>query len=322
VATLPDATPPLLDGVRHQPLAPVLAEPGAFFAAGNYDAVIALNYPELAPHVKLASPLTLNIAWLHIYPDQPALKDLPRLSPMLDAIVYVSRTQHAAFDLATPSAVIGNAIAPAFENLFGSAGELLQAKRNLAAYTSMPFRGLNILVDAMAHAKTATELDIYSSMRAYQAAERNFTALYEAAVRNPRIRYHGAIGQDELARRLRPVAFLAYPSSFIETYCIAAQEALAAGLKVIANDLGALPETTLGYADLLPVGGGSLAREDQVRGFARLREKNETEFLRDPDAWAERRFAQVMAVNRLCTWQVRAREWENFLAPAVAARRG
>jgi glycosyltransferase involved in cell wall biosynthesis len=120
---------------------------------------------------------------------------------------------------------------------------------------------------------------------------------------------------------MRACAFLAYPCTHIESYCIVAQEALAAGLKLISNDLGALPETTMGYADLLPVQGLTIPREEHVLGIAALLEKNEADFLQSPEAWAEARFEQVQRVNRESIWARRALEWEAFLGPAVAAKR-
>jgi len=321
VSTLPQGTPPALMGVKHVPIQPVLPDAAGFFRGGDYDAVIAVNYPDIASYVKSGSPKTFNVAWLHIYPDQPALAPLKTTQGWLDAVVCVSAALREAFHLSIPTVAIGNAISPFFENMFVSAEELLAAKKNRAVYASMPFRGLDLLVEVMGQIKGKVELDIYSSMRAYQAQEKSFAALYEVAKRNPRIRYHGGVGQRALAEGFRRAAFLAYPCTYIESYCIVAQEAMAAGLKVISNDLGALPETTMGFADLLPVEGGRIARADHVAGIAALLEKNEAEFQRDPHAWAQTRFAQMQAVNRESTWARRAAQWEAFLAPAVARLR-
>jgi glycosyltransferase involved in cell wall biosynthesis len=321
VSMLPDGTPPVLMGVRHLPIKPVLPDAAGFFRSSDYDVVIAVNYPDIASYVKNGAPRTFNVAWLHIYPDQPALAPLNTSQAWLDAAVCVSNSLRDAFHLSIPTVAIDNAIAPFFENMFSSAEELLAAKINRAVYASMPFRGLDLLVEVMGQVKGKVELDIYSSMRAYQAQEKSFTALYDIAQRNPRIRYHGGVGQRALAAALRAAAYLTYPSTYIESYCIVAQEAMAAGLKVISNDLGALPETTMGFADLLPVQGGTIARADHVAGIAALLEKNEAAFLHDPRSWAEARFAQAQAVNQQSTWSHRAAQWEAFLAPAVASLR-
>lgn len=314
VSALPDGTPPVLMGVHHQPIQPVLTDPAGYFRAQNADAVIATNYPDVAPFVRSGSPRTLNIAWLHIFQNQPALKLLPQAGPHLDRIVYVSQTQGATFRTPVPGTVILNAISPPFENMFSSAEDLLAAKTNRAVYASMPFRGLDVLVDVMANTSARTELDVFSSMRAYQASDDKYQPLYQSMARNPRIRHSPGVGQAELAARFREAAFLVYPSTFIETYCIVAQEALAAGLKVVSNDFGALPETTMGYADLLPVANGTITREALVAGTTALLEKNESLFLQSPREWAQERFAQLQAVNRLSTWRARAAEWEAFLA--------
>jgi tetratricopeptide (TPR) repeat protein len=321
VSTLPDGTPPVMMGVQHLPLNSVLHDAAGFFRNGDYDAVIAVNYPDIAPYVKNGNPRTLSVVWLHIYPDQPALAQLGTNERWLDAAVCVSATLRDAFRLSIPTVAIGNAISPFFEGMFSSPEDLLAAKQNRAVYASMPFRGLDLLEEVMNRVKGRVELDVYSSMQTYQVQEKDFTAFYQSSQRNPRIRYHGGIGQRALADALRGAAFLAYPSTFIESYCIVAQEAMAAGLKVISNDLGALPETTMGFADLLPVRGGAISRADHVAGFTGLLEKNEAEFQRDPRAWAEVRFTQLQAVNQQSTWSHRAAQWDAFLAPSVAARR-
>jgi len=321
LSNLPKDTSAQLLGVYHLPLATIETEGASFFTARDYDAAIVANCPQLAPHIRTASPKTLNVAWLHVFPNQPAVKSLTFVQAMLDYLVFVSETQRATFRVGTPAHVIGNGIAPAFENMFGSVGELLSAKQNRAIYSSMPFRGLDILVETMERTKAQTSLDIYSSMGTYQAGDEACAALFRRAERSARVRYHGAIGQVMLAKAFRSAAFLAYPSTFPETYCIAAQEAMAAGAKVLSIDYGALKETTMGYADLLPMREGGIIREEIVSGFGVLLEKNEADFQNRPSAWAERMFEQVKAVNRASNWMARAAQWEAFLAPAIARKR-
>jgi glycosyltransferase involved in cell wall biosynthesis len=158
-------------------------------------------------------------------------------------------------------------------------------------------------------------------MQTYRKPETAFTGLYDQVKSAPRTRYHGALAQPVLAQALRPAAFLSYPCAFIETYCIAALEAIAAGLKVVSLDLGALSETTMGFADLLPVTSGMTEAEIVAR-YTVLLENKVAAFHGDPEGWAAQRFEQSQVINRLCSWRARAAEWENFLAPAIAAKRG
>ena len=134
----------------------------------------------------------------------------------------------------------------------------------------------------------------------------------------PRTTYHGSVSQPVLAQQLRNAAFLSYPCAFVETYCIAALEAIAAGLKVVSLELGALPETTLGFADLLPLS-MEMTDPEIVTDYIALLEKNVMDFQIQPREWAEERFEQSLSVNRLCSWPARATEWEAFLASSIAA---
>src|SRR6201986_4685472 len=110
VSNLPDGTPPMMMGVHHVELKPVLLEAASFFRKGDYDAVIALNYPDIAPFVKKGSPRTFNAVWLHIYPDQPALAQLGTNERWLDAAVCVRATLRDAVQLSIPTVAIGKRI--------------------------------------------------------------------------------------------------------------------------------------------------------------------------------------------------------------------
>jgi glycosyltransferase involved in cell wall biosynthesis len=315
---LPPGTPERILGVRHLQLEATQSAP--FFQSADFDAIVTLSAPAVARDLKFMAPQAFHVCWLHLTPDQKAMAPLAAMTPMIDCAVFVSETQRQMVGYRGVAQVIGNGIAPAFENMFTSADELRASKENRAVYTSMPYRGLRLLVDVINEMETQTRFDIYSSMHTYRAPENNLPALYELVARARRTQYHAPVAQPALAAQLRSAAFLAYSCTFIETYCIAALEAIAAGLKVVSTRLGALHETTLGFADLLPIT-VDMSDDDVVTRYAALLEDNIAAFLDQPEIWAEQRFAQSQTVNRLCSWRARSREWENLLAPAIRAKR-
>jgi glycosyltransferase involved in cell wall biosynthesis len=214
-----------------------------------------------------------------------------------------------------------NAIGPRFENMFTDARDLAEAKgaAPLMAYTSTPFRGLDALVRMFPSWRALHPqlgLEIYSDMSIYQFndARDPHRELYARARATPGVEFRGAVPQTALAAALRRAAILAYPNSFAETSCVAVMEALAAGLHVVTTKLGALPETCMGFADLVE----PVESKDDIRRFAQaygskimatVRRR-----IRHPAAFAERCFNQVQAVNRACNWGLRASEWEAAIA--------
>jgi glycosyltransferase involved in cell wall biosynthesis len=318
VTRSPPGTPETILGVRH--VAPTVLLNADFVHARNFDAIIVNNRPLAGPPLRDMVPNALLLLWNHVVPDQPVMRDLakPMIHNSFDGIVYVSdwqrRVTEQVFGFRRPAAIIGNGFAPAFENLFGSADELRAAKENRAAYTTTPFRGLHILLDAMQGCTTETRLDLYSSMKVYQmtGGDDQYTPLYDYAAKNPLISWHGSVAQKELAQRLKPVAFFAYPSTYAETFCISAVEAIAAGMKVLTTATAALPEIFGKKADYVDLHPGEEKR--LVADFRSLMEKNADLFKADPQAWAEARFADMQDINRTFTWAKRAEMWERLLA--------
>jgi predicted O-linked N-acetylglucosamine transferase (SPINDLY family) len=293
------------------------------------DVVVALNGPaelpgQLRPHL---NPASLRVLWTQHAVDQPAMFALQEegVRREWDLIVCVSDWQRTTmirhYHLNPDQVVVlGNAMAPTFEGLFRDGDELAQAKasRPVLAYTSTPFRGLEVLLATFPEVRRRSpdlELHVYSSMKVYQQDEGAdpYRCLYERCRRTPGVRYFGAVAQPELAAALKAVSILSYPNTFAETSCIAVMEALAAGLLVVTSDRGALPETTRGFGVLVPAGdpaGGEpgFAHRYLARLSAVLQER-----AADPLAFAARRWEQVRAVNEHCTWRVRARQWEETL---------
>jgi len=230
----------------------------------------------------------------------------------IDATVFVSTFQQREVDRAfgplRKARVIANGIAPAFENMFASPHELLKAKKNRAAYTTTPYRGLSVLVRAMQGFESSTTLDLFSSMRVYQSTDEEYASLFAMAAKNPAIILHGAVSQSELAKPLRACAFLFYPSIYAETFCISAAEAMAAGMKIVSTDLGALSETTKGFADLVPL--TSHDGDGLVRAFQQAMGHAVKTFVTNPIEWAQERFAQVQSANQSFSWAALATKWE------------
>ncbi len=237
----------------------------------QFDVVVLLNSvkPGLSIRPMLGGGARL-IAWIQHAHDQPAVQPLAReeVRGAFDGFALLSNWQRESFERSfslDPQRIriMRNAIGPAFRNVFPPGADIIAAKTKppVLAYTSTPFRGLDLLVHsfpAIRKQMTGVTLRVYSSMHVYQANDENDEAqygrLYDLCRETPGIEYVGALPQPELAGQLREATMLAYPNHFAETSCIAAMEAMASGCLIVTSDFGALRETTAGFARLVPVG--------------------------------------------------------------------
>lgn len=117
-------------------------------------------------------------------------------------------------------------------------------------YSSTPFRGLDILLKAFPKIKEKVpdaKLHVCSSLKVYGEFEGKkdieYEHLYKLARETDGVEYHGSVKQKELAEIMRKCKALTYPSTFEETSCITAMEAMASGIPVVTTALAALPET-------------------------------------------------------------------------------
>lgn len=289
------------------------------------DVVVVLNWARglrLRQELGLGVPLIL---WLSHAADQPLVEPLAQ-SEERDAwngFALVSAWQQeqfiARFDIAHDKArVLRNAISPAFADTPLAPAWFERGEPPVLVYTSTPFRGLDVLLLAFREIRREIpelRLRVFSSMAIYQvrAAQDQYRSLYAQCVTEGH-EYRGPVGQDKLAQELRGVAGLAYPSTFAETSCIAVLEAMAAGAFIFTARLGALPETTNGFAYLVDPDSdpGMLAER-----FAAMTVKAWRELLADPAAAARRRQAQASFVRDNYSWADRATEWMSWLEQIV-----
>ena len=310
--------------------------PAELFAAEGA-LIVALNDSGLTAHQlrrELPFPVRL-ILWTQHAHDQPAVGPLhqPAVQQLWDRVVCISDWQRQMYVervgvRADKIDVLRNAISPAFTRLFASAADLAAAKSPppRLVYTSTPFRGLDVLVNCFPEIRRrhpACRLSVYSSMAVYQtaAADDEYAPLYARCLATDGLDYRGSISQQQLAADLRGAGIFAYPCTFAETSCIAAMEALAAGLSVVTTDLGALRETCLGYGRLIPPLSAAEGRAALEHDFIQAVDAALAEIESDPAGVAERQFAQVQAVAARCNWDRRAAEWEEAGARWLNAQR-
>ncbi len=132
---------------------------------------------------------------------------------------------------------------------FACAGDTSHKQTRLL-YTSRPARGLENLVkaDGIMERLLAIDPNYHLYICGYDnvtAQMKNYyDALYARADALPNVTNLGALTKQELADVMRQCDLHVYPSTFEETSCITAMECMAAGLPMIASNVGALPETT------------------------------------------------------------------------------
>lgn len=299
----------------------------------SLEALIVLKFA--VEGVQIRSSIGENtrlILWTQHAHNQPVMQQLqnPAQRDIYDGIAMVSDWQrdrfHQEFNIdITRSCVLRNAIAPAFGKLFPDSTPILahKSKPPILAYTSTPFRGLDILLEVFPRIRKAvpgTRLKVFSSMKVYQFAqaadESEFGVLYRKCRETEGVEYIGSIPQPDLARELRSVTALAYPNTFSETSCIAVMEAMASGCFVVTSNLAALPETTAGFARLIPIEGGWEAYKNRFieETVQVLRECTAAD---NTNAETHLR-RQVNYVNSEYIWSVRARNWVEWLSSIQA----
>lgn len=189
--------------------------------------------------------------WAHHDTNQGAVQSLakPSVRRQLSKYLFVSDWQRRRYGDAFAldpelAAVIGNPYCRrAFERVERRAKSYEQPH---LIYTSTPFRGLDVLVDAFpifAATFPGARLTVLSGMELY--GERNDDrqqALLARITQTPGMELRAPTGKLALYRCLQDANVFAHPSTFDETFCIAALEARVLENALLLTNCGALPE--------------------------------------------------------------------------------
>lgn len=173
------------------------------------------------------------------------------------------------------------------------------AKRKLrAVYSSSADRGLDVLLDLWPRIRARApkaELHVFYGFNVLDkvAAVNPQLAAFKQAIlgkvaelggETGGIHLRGRVGQAELADEMQQARVLTYPTAFLETSCITAMEAKAAGLPIVTSDLGALHETAAGQT-LLPWAADETGPHNRDEGYQDAFVDAVVAMLTDKAAW-------------------------------------
>lgn len=255
----------------------------------------------------------INILWNHHSYDQPAIKNYQNkeLLKKIQYFVYVSNWQYEKYRYhfhipESCSLVIRNAIESIELKVKPSKIRLI--------YTSTPWRGLDVLLDAFSLLdRDDVELDIYSSTiiygtKFYEQNDIHFQNLFQRAKSLKNVNYHGYATNEDIRQALQQSHIFAYPCTWEETSCLSAIEAGMAGLNLVTTNLGALYETINTWGRLVNYDSNKV---NLAKKFAHALNKAIDEY------WTKetqkRLEEQHIYYKKFYSWDNRINEWRNFL---------
>lgn len=254
-----------------------------------------------------------TVFWNQLSYDQDAIQFLnnPEMVDKIDHFVFVSHWQSEIFRKifnipGYKTHVIKNAC-------IGTYTEKTPSDKVRICYTSTPWRGLDVLLRAWEILQPKNcELHVFSSCKIYGEVfgenDNQYQSLYNKCNELPGVIYRGSIPNNQLREELPNFDILAYPCTFEETSCIAVIEALSAGLRVITSNIGALPETTEGWARMYPY---LMGKEKHAAYFAEILD-DEIKKLRDGNMDYHLDLQKRIYTPRW-SWDNRINEWIEFL---------
>jgi FkbM family methyltransferase len=181
-------------------------------------------------------------------------------------------------------------------------------------YTSTPYRGLDVLLRAWEILNpTDCELHVFSSCKIYgkefaESEDYKYQHLYDWCKSLPNVIYRGSVPNEILRQELGTFHIMAYPSTFEETSCIAVIEGLCNGLSVLCSNLGALPETTEGWANVYTY---LENKEAHSQKFSQILFQ-EIESIKRQKLSNKSDVQKIIYTQRF-NWDTRILEWKNYL---------
>ena len=273
-------------------------------------------------HPSLVEKDKTNILWQHLSYDQPNVQYMRdrKFVDSIDYFIYVSSWQYNKFreQFQIPeykSFVIKNATYP-FEVIPKPILNTIPQTKVKLLYTSTPWRGLTVLIKAIEilnKTRDDFEVDIYSSTKIYGSKfEENekgkFEELFNKCKNTANVNYYGYANNEDIRKALLTSHIYAYPSIFEETSCLAVIEAMSAGCHVVTTNYGALPETCGEFATMIEFDSSGQNLVERYADTLNSVIDNYKNGLYKEDLEMQTKY-----YSKYYSWEIRIKEWINFL---------
>jgi len=282
---------------------------------------ITTSVPEKIP----LDPSKVNILWQQNSYDQPNLAPWFKNKNNHDKYDWYVFNSHwcyekyrMMFDVPTDKSVV---IKNAVDKIEPSKLDYKKGDPIKLIYTSTPWRGLNVLLAAMQLVENPLiQLDVYSSTQVYgdqfkSANDDRYKDLYEQAKILKNVNYIGYKPNEFIKDNLKNYHMFVYPNIWEETSCIAAIEAMAAGLYCITTDYGALFETCAEFSAYVPY------EKDFVKLAKTFASTIDAAAIQLHEEYVKHHLQfQISYTNRFYSWELRKNYWNKFLEGAINAR--
>lgn len=163
-------------------------------------------------------------------------------------------------------------------------------------HTSSPDRGLDVLLNSLANIEADFRLEIYNNF---------YPDLIQGFEADPRVRFFGRTPKATVMEAIESAHIHAYPSIFLETFCISQVEAMSAGLLCVTSDYGALPEVSGGYGYMYPY---TQNNQEHIKLFT----NSLNQALEDIRNGSFDPTAQIEYVNKTYSWDAIKEKWIDF----------
>jgi glycosyltransferase involved in cell wall biosynthesis/cyclopropane fatty-acyl-phospholipid synthase-like methyltransferase len=265
----------------------------------------------------------------HSYPEMLTEERLGKI----DHVVVLSEWQKARFARLYPAAkdkltLIRNGIGmfdpDTGEDRYAEArAKTFTQRKPRAVFSSSADRGLDVLVGLWPKIRERVpdaELHIFYGFNVLDAVARQNPQLQDfkrallaqiqaTGGEEAGIFLRGRVGQRELADEMGKARVWAYPTAFLETSCIGAMEARAAGLPIVTSDLGALHETVGDHGYLIPWGNDEDEPRNQTKEYIEEFVDYVAELLTRESTWHWQYDRLVIGCEEN-DWQRRIPDWE------------